>query len=79
MVHSKTQIEFPLLLLLLRLLLLLLLLYGWHGNADCFLVAPNLKFNFETVVKSAKINVWCCLSSLETLRLRLGAHIIPSF
>ena len=35
--------------------LLKLLLYCWHGDAECLLVAPNRKFNSETVAKSAKI------------------------
>ena len=44
-----------------------LLLYGWHGNAECLLVAPTRKFNSETVVKSAKCIV-LFLQNMETLQ-----------
>ena len=47
--------------------LLRLLLYCWHGNAECLLVAPNLNFHPETVVKSAKCIV-LFLQPIETLR-----------
>ena len=42
-----------------------LLLYCWHGNAECLLVAPNLNFHPETVVKSAKCVV-LFLQPIET-------------